>query len=294
MNEERKRQFLKERRRSAEISTNIDSWFALAAHFEELYGRDICEWTSTEIIRFAKYLSTAKIQTLILFKNSLSFYVDWCIANRLVSDNQNHFAELTTETLCECVDINKLKGFVFSREELLENISQLPNYSDRFIFLGLFEGIPRMDLARVTLDDLEGNTLHLKEKDLEISDELASIIQQAAEETTWTSMRATERVFDCEPGDTLIKKLAREHAQSNPSIIIGSRFRECLKYMGLSTEISAKNIAESGRIEYIRKLMRENDMEMPDVISRFRPELEERYGKIQNLTTYAYTYGRFV
>lgn len=295
-NEERKLQFLKERKSEVELSPNTEVWFESMAYFEKEYDRDICEWTSTEIIRYMKYMSTPRIQTLVIFKGSMSIYTDWCITNRLVTDNQNHYAELTTETLCQCVDFEKLRTLLLTREELLENIRTLNNYSDRFIFLGLFEGINAQNLVNVGASDLDGNELHLHDgRTITISKELCHTILMAAEETTWVSTKIRQREYDYIPSDKIIRSIDVKNPQTNMMLLIGGRFRSALKYMGLPSEISRKDIMEGGRLDYIKQIMQKKNLPLDNVLrSDIRNAIETRYGKIQNLTIYENIYGKFI
>lgn len=295
-NAERKLQFLKERKSEVELSPNTEIWFESMEYFEKEYDRDVCEWTSTEIIRYMKYMSTPRIQTLVIFKGSMSIYADWCITNRLVTDNQNHFAELTTETLCQCIDFTKLSTLILSREELLENIRALNNYADQFIFLGLFEGISAQNLINAGVSDLNGNKLRLHDgRIIIISDELRHIILMAAEETTWISTKKQQREYDYIPSDKIIRSIDVKNPQTNMMLLLGGRFRGGLNYMGLPSEISRKDIMESGRLDYIRRIMKEKNLSLDNVLhSDIRNVIETRYGKIQNLTTYINIYGKFI
>ncbi len=296
-NAERKHQFLNERRSEVELSPNTEIWFESMEYFEKEYDRDICEWTSTEIIRYMKYMSTPRVQTLIIFKGSMSIYVDWCITNRLVDDNQNHFTELTTETLCECIDFTKLRSLILTREELLENIRTLNNYSDQFIFLGLFEGINAQNLINVGVSDLEGNELHLHDgKTITISNGLRHTILMAAEETTWISTKSRQKEYDYIPSDKIIRIIDRKNPQTNMMLLLGGRFRGALAFMGLPSEISRKDIMESGRLDYIQNIMKEKNMSLHDVIfnSDIRNDVESRYGKIQNCGVYVNIYGKLI
>lgn len=295
-NAERKLQFLKERKSEVELSPNTEVWFESMAYFEKEYDRDICEWTSTEIIRYMKYMSTPRIQTLVIFKGAMSMYTDWCITNRLVTDNQNHYAELTTETLCQCIDFEKLRTLLLTREELLENIQTLNNYSDRFIFLGLFEGINAQNLVNVSVSDLDGNELRLHDgRTITISKELCHTILMAAEETTWVSTKIRQREYDYIPSDKIIRSIDVKNPQTNMMLLIGGRFRSALKYMGLPSEISRKDIMEGGRLDYIKQIMQKKNLPLDNVLrSDIRNAIETRYGKIQNLTIYENIYGKFI
>lgn len=114
-NEKRKMQFISEKEENAIISKNLSKAFEDAEEMEKRLGKDMCEWTSGEIIDYYKYLSTPYVQTLIQLHNSLTNYTTWCILNGLVKNNQNHYLEIKTEMILNCTDINSLIKTVISR-----------------------------------------------------------------------------------------------------------------------------------------------------------------------------------
>ena len=299
-NEERKRQFLRERSAVAEIAANTESGFISAEYYENSMGRDLCEWSAKEIITFFKYYSTAKAQSLINLKNCFQIYTDWCLNNRLVGDNQNHYSEITTEDICNCVDVNKLGSHIVTREELLEAISELENYCDRFLFLGIFEGIPPRSkvLGGLRFDQVVENTITFDDgKTLEISDELKHIIEIAEEE--WGRVQIgrvrNNKVIPYEETDTIIRKEIKKDAQENVALLICKRFKSCINYMGLPSEITQKDISESGRLHYIKQMMEKYGITLEQALSSpYRREHENIYGAVQNTVIYANTYGKFI
>ena len=295
-NEERKRQYLNEKSETAVIAQNLVNAFNDAAQMEEKYGRDLCEWTSEEIMNFYRYLSTSSVQRLVQLNSSLVAYTNWCLMNGLVSDNQNHFSELKTETLIRCADVKKLLGTVITREQLLDEISVLPNYVDRFIFLGLFEGIPVADdvMKNVKISDLDGDILHLSNgNNIVVSPELRHIMFQADEEKTSINMHPTKHIeIPYRDEDTIIKYKVGVGTE-NTTIMIGGRFRSCLKYLGLES-MTMKTIRESGRIYMMRHLAEKYHITMEETITMgdIRKIHEKIFGKIQNSITYLNTYGK--
>ena len=301
-NKERKTQYLKEKSETSILSNNISNAFDLSERFEEKYGRDICEWTSGEIISFYKYIGTSYIQTLVQLNNALSGYANWCMVNGLISDNQNHFADINSEMLCKCIDMKSLGSIVVTREKLNE-IDELRNFCDQFILLGLFEGIPVKDdiMKSVKLSDLDGNTIHLKNGvDLEISDKLRSIMYKADEEDTWMSYKDKRGVEISYQNDGCIIRYTKTKggkvSTSSSTVIIGMRLRKAIKFLGWSENITIKSIMESGRIDMMRKLAKEYNVPIEDTLRtlHIRKIHERIYGKVQNHSTWLSTYGRFL
>lgn len=293
-NEARKRQFLAEKSQKAILSQNLQNAFNLVEKKEAKLNKDIAEFTSEEIIEFYKYLTTPSIQSLIQLHTSLTEYCNWCMSNGLIPDNQNHFLEIRTEVLCGCIDSAKYNSLILSREQLLSTIKELPNYVDRFIFLGIFEGIPVKGnvLYNVKMSDLNGNNLTLSNgKTIEISDELVKIMVASNEEETYQSMGKTEAVYEYIPSDNIIRLTISKRVSNNTLIYIGNRFRTCCKYLGLPEGMTIKMVAEGGRIHLIKEIAALRGISPEEVLrdQSLRASIEERYGKIQNIKTYIET-----
>lgn len=296
-NAERKKQFLAEKNEYSKISNNLLNIFEIAESREEKYGQDMCEWNSDKIIEFYKYYSTSSISSLVVINTALREYTTWCMENGMVSDNQNHYGEIQSEALCKCLDISRLKSAVFLREEFLDKIKTLINYTDRFVLLGLFEGIPNSMICDVKLSDLNGNVLTLANgKQIELSRELILIMHIANDETEYISMTKTEKAFPYIYSDTIIKRTQKSDGNKmSNTVLVGSKVRRCAKFFGMPS-LTIKNIIESGRLNYILEISISNNVSIEDVIkeTRFRKIHEERYGKLQNAMTYWLTYGKLI
>ena len=298
-NEERKRQYLKEKSARAILSSNIYSEFALAQSFEERLGRDLCEWDSGEIIDFYRYHATPSIQSLIQINNMLEGYTTWCIANGLVKDNQNHYSEIKSAQLINCIDYEKLASLIITREQLLKDISDLPNDSDKFLILGIFEGIPTVNevLFNVKLQDVnakEGTIALSNGKTRKFSPELIKYALRAGEEDGYTNMK-TQKTYQLYDTGTLIKPIIYIPGRvlTRPMLVINRRFTQCRIYMGWP-EITTATVRDSGRIHYLREKIKETGMPLREYISVNREEVEDLFGRIQNLTAYVAIYGKII
>ena len=296
-NQERKEQFIKERQKQAILSNNIRNLFDLASSTEADIGRDLCEWNSNEILAFYKYYSTPSVQSLIQIHNSLTMYTNWCILNGFVADNQNHFTELNSIMLCDCVNIPALRKTLFSRKEIEDSISHLPNSSDAFLLLGLFEGITTKCMFDVKISDIDDNGyLHLVNgKKIKITPLLHHYMELGAEEDTRVSMPNTQKEFQYEytDGDHVIRHIKRKSIRQNDVVIIGDRMRKCGQYLD-SPNITMKSIAESGRMWFIGRMMAEQGISLEEAAVVRRSEHESIYGDIQNSVTYVNIYGKII
>ena len=65
--------------------------------------------------------------------------------------------------------------------------------------------------------------------------------------------------------------------------------------MGLYKEITRKDISESGRIDLIKKMMKDKNISLDEALShQYRNDHEAIYGKIMNKEIYKNTYGKFI
>ena len=191
-----------------------------------------------------------------------------------------------------------MNEFVFTRDDFIEIVNQLPNMTDRFIMLALFEGIPTLQIQYIKLSDLNDYVVKLHNGETRnISHELSNIMHLADEEEDYISMRDEKRRYPYVDGDTLARPfISYKGPQNNFSISIGSRVRSCSKYVGMSSGITIKSIIESGRIEYIKRYSKEHQidpMQMIDV-KKYRILHESIFGNIQNFKVYKKMYSKYL
>ena len=293
-------EYLHYKQETTQLANNLKNWFNDAEYFEQKYDKDLCNWSSTDILTFCKYLSTSKIKTLTLFINTMKIYTDWCMTNSLVLDNQNHWIEIDKESLYRCLDTGKLEESYITREKLLESIDALYNYSDMFIFLGSFEGLTIPEISRAKASDCRNGIMHCKNRDLPISSKLEEIIANCAGEVEYTVYQKDPnkppRYVPLCDGEEIIRSSESTGPSANVTVLVASRFRKALKFLDLSKNITLMNLKESGRLDMIRRKMKENDMTLREYIynKEMRKEMEDRYGKIQNLSSFIMIYENII
>lgn len=59
-------------------------------------------------------------------------------------------------------------------------------------------------------------------------------------------------------------------------------------------EITTATVRDSGRIHYLREKIKETGMPLREYISANREEVEDLFGRIQNLTAYVAIYGKII
>ena len=296
MNKERKQYFVEQRRKEVEVASNINSWFNLAEFFEDSFGKDAAEWDSGEIMQFMKFMNTPRPQTLVVLVNTFRIYADWCLQNGNIPGNQNHWYEITIDDICECYDKETFDQCILTREQLYEKINMLLNYSDKLIFAALFEGVKAAEIVKIDSGSLNGNMLTVGKASYTVSEDLRDIILEAVAESEYITMGDKHQHLEYVDEDygCAIKRVIYKNRiglRSNVLTIMGDRYRKSLRYMQLPTWISRKDIAECGRLDFLRKSGKE--ITVSYIVDR-NADHSKLYGYVQNGIVYLKTYGRFL
>lgn len=154
--------------------------FIRSGEIEKEIGKDLYDFDCSEIKNLYKTFKIKTLEMMKLVHSIFSKYVNWCIENEY-SSNCNNYYKLTLDDLYECIDKEKFMSSVVSREKVLEWCDMLFNPRERFILLGLFEGLKGKnyrDFTTLHQKDIDGNTITLNDgkRVIEVSDELIQII----------------------------------------------------------------------------------------------------------------------
>lgn len=126
--------------------------------------------------------------------------------------------------------------------------------------------------------------------------ELIHYMMAANEETEYQAFGKREILIPFVPSPTVIKYTINNTSSNMTStVVIGARFRRCIRFLEMPNGTTIKTLSESGRLDYMGVLADRYHVGMEETITI--PEIrlihEKRYGKIQNQTTYLNTYGKF-
>ena len=286
-NPELKQRFMSEREGEAVLPNNyLQRQFNKAEAMETQLDKDISNFTFYEILEFYKLYNTASHQVLEVLNSQLSTYTQWCLQQNLVADGQNHYLELRTEDYLSCTNKAIRNAKIFSRETVLNWISDMPNPRDQFIILGLFEGIKGKDfceLAKLRIKDVEGRIAHLcTGRDVEISEELADIIYNCNLAQNYYSMSGgQDKVMP------LINRgyIVKDYPNTLPDVSDFQRGRQIynsvqriMKHLNLFTMVSANSIYESGKLDTIKRNAAKRKMTCSDYLySDYSVEVKIQY-----------------
>lgn len=290
-NEERKRRYIKIKEDTVTLPyRSLDLLFEKTEPFEEKLGKDVCEWTAAEIMEYYKYRDAYSLSSLVVCNSNLTQYTNWCLTETLVPDGQNHYLEIRPEMLNSCVNKEYLSKLLITRKDLIARIDELPNYTDRFMMLAFFEGIcgiKYVEMTNATIDDIQGNVITLcTGRGLPISDKLKEIAEFAATEESYQTYGVTGKVIKYSDFNKagVIFKVAKKNKLTSAGVddgammqIVCRRFDKAKDYLGLPKRLTIKNMLLSGKIHYIRELMKKDGFSVEETIAKYINDINKRY-----------------
>lgn len=282
-NESIKKRYIQEKENSTSTPKEyLTRLFNKSKSFEESLNKDICCFTTYEIIDFYKTISISTLESLIVFNNHLSLYVQWCLQQNLVPDCQNHFDEINNDTLIKCINITSLKKAIITRNTLYTWLSKLENPGDAFVMLALFEGIKGKEfceLAKLKLSDFSGNKVKLcTGREITVSDKLVELAELANKTLKYYG---ETRDYPLEDEGYIIKK--RRQGTDDVSDYqrgrrIYNKLLDLFRKLGVAEYMKPNSLTESGKIDYINMRAKELGMTGKDFLySDYVHEVEDKY-----------------
>lgn len=286
-NHELKRRFIEIRNNEATLPKGyLELQFRKVAVMEHKLQKDVSNFSFYDITEYYKTLNASSVNGLKVLNSQFSIYTDWCLKQNLVTDGQNHFLELRTEDYNNCINKALVKLSIFSREELLDLIYELPNPKDRFLILALFEGIKGKDFSDITLlkpEDINGNICTLASgKQIEISDDLKDIIIATIAEDTYYSMSGhMQKKIPLIDHGYIIKEYPNVEVNAGTVYQSGRRLYSSLQrafeFLGVP-HLKANDLYYSGIIHTIKTNAKVRSMKSIDYIySEYFEEMQDKY-----------------
>lgn len=280
----------------------MNNYFSKAEVMEKMYGKDLATFTSAEILAMYKSFLTPSLNFLIIINNQFVRYTDWYMAKIENIDNQNHYVEIRNDMLIDCIMLSSNHSSILSRDELSNIVKALYNPYEQFTCFAYFEGFKSSDLyeLKMTDFDVDKRIVELPGRTLSVSKELIHYAEQSSEEYE------TYTIFGEPTGgnggflpedDRIIKTSARcayTTSEFERSRIVYRIIQKLKRYDFVPRAMSATTLAESGRIELIRNLMKEHNIESPEEILRqFKEDYVTRYGRISSIPKWLLNYESF-
>ncbi len=298
-NESQKELYLSKREnQNLNIRTIMKTLFLIAEPYEREFGKDCSCFTPTQIKDMYTGTFTHSIDWLYNFNNQLKIYTSWCLANNLVPNNQNFYDTFGKEELQACLNNRILEERILTRNELIKLLNDIPNVSDQFLALAIFEGVSGYkyaDFYEMTLDNInfqenllttypkdEEDDENNKQRVLKVSDLLLKLAEESA--ITYQKYSNSEIVLrEYKPGDPDIIK---ENQNAQPGKSLPKNYKKIYtRIYHLEQEfgpaLSYAGLHESGRIHMLNVLMaQDNSQDAFETYKKHRDEIEYRYGVI--------------
>ncbi len=267
---------------------SLKNVFTSTEPFENDAGKDVSTFTIEEIENMFKTLSYTSLNSLNVFKSQLYMYTNWALAEFLVPDSQNHFAEIKSSDLGRYLNANIIRKKVVSREQILGWCMQLPNPMDGFIILAFFEGIGgdnHREFTDLTSDDIDMDNHRIKLKGRgwrEFSSELCNIgIEAAGINEYYSITNEQKRIVQLEQTNRIIKNYPNVKPDTDEfreGRRIYGKLKRALSYVGAEW-LTAKDLQMSGVVDMVISRSAELDMKYDDYIRSEigKSEIEYRY-----------------
>ena len=273
-------QKLKERyRKEKESYTTVSAYyfsslFKRTEPFEEELDKDASNFTTYEIINMYKTLAIMSLDTIATMNSNLSMYTQWCIQENLVNDYQNHYLEITRDMMASFVNKLAMDKKVVSREQVLDWCQQLPNPSDSFCLLGLFEGIRGggyLEIALAKIEDFHDNIFTAYNgREIKVSSTLIEYAKQSNETIEYQSIsRNMEKEVNLIENGRIIKDYPNVRRTESLPVLrrrTQSRLARIFNYMGILEYMNGNDIRMSGVIEMINSRCKELKISGKDYI----------------------------
>ena len=266
-NKETKERYIEEKKATTILPNSyLERLFKKTEVFEIEHGKDVSNFTFYDIEEMYKTWSMSSLQSMQVINSALSMYTQWCLKQNLVIDSQNHYLEITKDVMNGTLNQLKAKSKIITREQLLSLLPELPNASDAFLLLALFEGIcgkEYCELSNLELKDIKGNIATLcTNREVAMSDELTRLVNESGNTYEYypVSANAKKEKISFDAYDNKIIKDFCNTALDTCDFQIGRRIYRKIKrsvdYIGMA-HLNGNNIVECGKVYFINKICEE-------------------------------------
>ena len=274
-NETIKKRYKQEREKTIVVPQYaLDLDFKKTNTFEEQLDKDVYDFTVYEILNMYKTWNSKSIDTLYVINNRLSQYSQWALEQNLVVDNQNHFLEINRDMLLGCINMIAQQKRIVSREQMIAWCSRLPNACDKFIFLGLYEGLNGKDYEdfwNTTIEDIDKQKriIRVKRGELPISDTLIDYAEESNRTLelypmTGDMARVTKLVENGKIIKLKINSMYDDPFHNGKNIYV-SIVRVC-KFLDIDQWYNTRQANESGIINFIKHGMKQYGLSFRDYL----------------------------
>lgn len=295
-NDEIKKAFIETRK---DYEQAYDVLFNQTAPYETYYGKDVCDFTFSELIYMYKMWNLRSDSTLWLKNSYLKYYEVWANENGYKNSLESPFNIVTTDILQQCINQSLRKIGVISRDELLKWIDQSANPREQFMTLALFEfgkGRSYEDIFFARMEDINAAKHQMKlhsGRIVEISDELIKLANKSSRtDEYFLNEKDSAPLID---DGTIIKRFRNSSGELRKGLVVYNGIRKLLKDTELGNYVSTLNIESSGMIWFIKEKAKQANMKPADYLMANRDLVGNQFHKKQIIVkTFVAKYGDFL
>lgn len=192
--------FLNEYSRSRVIiEATVRASLNRALEFESKFQKPFYEFTVDEVLEMYKSMHAISDRSLQNTNLTLKHAARWMLDKKKLN-NKSPYEDVTKELMQSCVDTNKKKNMVLTKDDLEEIQGQLLNWTDKGILQMLFLGAGSNWLKELTFFDMsqvsrkEGLIYFRTGKTIPITEEDYELIKNACAEEELISFGETSRI----------------------------------------------------------------------------------------------------
>lgn len=264
-NKELKDRYITEKRITTTVADYyFESLFGKTESFEIELDKDVSCFTAYEIINMYKTLSMSSLDMISATNSNLSMYTQWCIQENLVPDFQNHYLEITRSMMPTLLNRVVMDKKIVDRSMVIDWCGQMPNPSDSFCLLALFEGLKGsgyLEISNAKIDDFieeEGNYYYItKNRKVKVSTKLIEYAELSNETLEYQSIthdmiRKTELVDN----GKIIKDYPNVRAIETDTIMrrrIQSKLARIFDFLGVLDWMNGNDVRMSGIVFMINQ-----------------------------------------
>lgn len=215
--------FLSEYSRSRVIiEATVRASLNRALEFERKFQKPFYEFTVDEILEMYKSMHTISDRSLQNTNLTLKHATRWMIDKKKLN-SKSPYEDVTKELMQSCVDINKKKNMLLTKDDLEEIKGQLLNWTDKGILQMLFLGAGGNWLKELTFFSMsqvsrkDGSVYMKTGKVIPITEEDYELIRKACNEEELISFGETSRISKVESYGFFKRRFNSLSASDNPS-----------------------------------------------------------------------------
>lgn len=281
----------------------LERCFERTYPYEERLNKDVCNFTFYEIVDMYKTWNVKSYERLLNLNSYLSQYTDWCLQKTLVPDSQNHFSEMTKDIYLSCINKTYNDKRIVTREQVLWWAKSMPNPSDGFIFLALFEGIKGHqyeELTKLQISDFhDGNVTLCTGRTINVSDELYNFALISSQTFEYNSVNGQKvfRFSENENPNLIVKNYHNTISKTNETA--GARLRRRIErncdLLEIGQYMNGQSLYDSGKIHFIKQESERLGITAKDYLYKHIEEIENQFGqKIHRATVFYDKYKKYL